>query len=227
MKLVAVTLASCLLLMHTVAAGESLPLSWDDIPFLNATQSVAELNATLGDASESPVVRFTALSYLLGTYTHVNVSSSELTNILSSTSGWADDAEIQAQGIKANIGPGFRLTFTNDVTDWVDMMPGDTNRWNKPFVWFGLTFGNPDTRDRTDAISFLQGKFPQELDSFILFTWHRDSWIVFTRDKNGDLLKLYQLQEGQMHQQVLFKKRVDREVQQPAEELQSESALSD
>jgi hypothetical protein len=227
MKLFAAQLALCLLLMHAGTAGGSPRLSWDDIPFLNATNSVSELNATLGDSTHSPVLRFRALSYLLGTYADANVPSSELTNILWSASGWIDDTDIQAEGIKANIGPGFRLTFTNDVTDWVDMMPADTNRWNKPFVWFSLSFGRKDTRSPEDVISFLQGTFPSAIESFTLCTWHEDCWVVFTRGENWDLLRLYRVQEGQMRERVLSRKTIMKEVQQPDAEVQAEGAPSD
>ena len=170
-----------------VTNGSAIPIAtnWEDwwakIPFLHTTSSVQELNQTISDTSLPPATRFTALASLFVEYVPARISSSELTNVLYARQ-WVDSMKISAEGTRVNVRPGFVLTLTNSLADWEDMvLPNQANEWSVPRLRLSLERGRKDTRTREQAVSFLQGCFPAELNEYVIYAQYKGLWVVFIR----------------------------------------------
>ena len=160
---------------------------WQQIPFLNCTSSVLSLNRKLNDESAPPAERHFALTSLLAMHVPAGATSASLTNVFGVPPRWLATAEVSA-GKGRMGGPNCHLSFTNAIGEWKSTLRSKPNIWQKPYIWLWLS-RNPGSREGVG--DFFAGRSAGELDRFLIFTWFRDYWTVFTRTPDNDVLRLH------------------------------------
>jgi hypothetical protein len=201
---------------------------WRTIPFLTSSATPDELNGRLNNTSLPPDQRFAALAALLVSFVPTGEPSLILTNMLCRDTRWIDNAQI-VSAPSIMLSPNLTITFTNDIQEWHAILPSDTQRWQraqivkfvKPSVWLWL---KRSPRTTEEAVAYLKGSLPTEVEKFTILTWFDNSWVVFDRTSKTDRLRVYRSATSDTKTIHLDREPVVRTVEPPPVGAETKSA---